>query len=211
MMGAVILAGLVMTGLVTYNYFFYEADPQSLSETRGETAVLTNKTILSFGRGAFVDKRKALHPETAAPTIGYLAPDFELPDAAGKPFKLSALRGQPVFVNFWATWCPPCRKEMPHLQAFHATHQDKIHVIGVNWAEEPQEIRKFLGEFGVTYPNLIDSNGKVFVLYQLTGLPSSFFIDENGVIRGIWLGPMTSTDIEIAFEKTTRALEEPAK
>jgi hypothetical protein len=63
----------------------------------------------------------------------------------------------------------------------------------------------------VTYLNVIDANGRLFVLYQLSGLPSSFFIDEKGVIRGIWLGPMNRTDIELAFEKTTRALEEPSR
>ncbi len=206
----VILGGLTMTGLITYNTFFYQKPADSLEE-RGETAVLTSKTILNLGRGAFVDKREELHPSITAPTIGYLAPEFELPDSAGKPVRLSSLRGKPVFLNFWATWCPPCRKEMPDLQAFHDKHADKIQMLGVNWGETPADGTRFLDEFGVTYANLFDADGKMFVLYQLSGLPTSFFIDEQGIIRGVWLGPMSTKDIELAFQKTTRALEEPPK
>ncbi|MBI1743588.1 TlpA family protein disulfide reductase [Candidatus Acetothermia bacterium] len=207
----VILGGLLMTGLITYNYFFYPRNPQSPGETRGETAVLQSQTILRFSQGAFVDKRQELHPDISVPTLGYLAPDFELLNTDGKKIKLSDLRGKPVLVNFWATWCPPCRKEMPDLQAFYTKHSDKIQLLGINWGEETDEIKKFLAEFGVSYPNVIDQNGKMFVLYQLTGLPTSFFVDEAGVIRGVWLGLMTAADIEVAFEKTTRALEGASK
>jgi thiol-disulfide isomerase/thioredoxin len=206
----VILGGLTMTALITYNTFFYQKPAESLEE-RGETAVLTSKTILNFGRGAFVDKREELHPNITAPAVGYIAPDFELPDGFGKLVKLSSLRGKPIFLNFWATWCPPCRKEMPDLQAFHDKHSEKIQMLGVNWGETSSEGAKFLAEFGVTYLNLFDSDGKMFVLYQLSGLPTSFFVDEVGIIRGVWLGPMSAKDIEIAFQKTTKALEEPAK
>jgi thiol-disulfide isomerase/thioredoxin len=209
LLAAAIALGLVVVGLSTYNYFFYRPGPASPSDVRGETAVLTSPNVLVFSQGAFLDKRHQIHREAVAPALGYVAPDFELHDLTGNTVSLQSLRGKPVLLNFWSTWCPPCRKEMPDLQAFHATHGAKIHLVGINWGEELGEIKSFLNEYGVTYLNVIDENGKLFVLYQLSGLPTSYFLDEDGIIRGIWLGAMTAQDIVAAFEKTTRTLEEP--
>ncbi len=121
--------------------------------------------------------------------------------------RLSELRGKPVLLNFWATWCPPCRKEVPDLQKFHEQYGDKITLLGINFGEEAQDVRAFMKRYAATYPTLMDANGKVFVLYQLTGLPTSFWVDQQGIVRGMWLGAMKTEDMVIGFRKTTRALQ----
>lgn len=96
---------------------------------------------------------------------------------------------------------------MPDLQKFHEQYGDKVALIGVNWGEDKREVEDFLKKFGITYLNLGDASGKVFVLYRLRGLPSSFWIDEEGIIRGIWLGAMKTEDIIAGFQKTTSLLK----
>jgi len=203
----VIVIGAVMMGLVTYSYFFAGKAPRSPGELRAESVANTNKLVLLFSQGYFIDKAADVNRELSAPLPGYRAPDFTLLDLNGNEVALRSFRGRPVLVNFWATWCPPCRKEMPDLQAFHEKYGDKVALIGINWGEDKNEVEDFLKKFGITYPNLLDANGKIFALYRLTGLPSSFWIDEEGIIRGVWLGAMKTQDIIAGFQKTTRALE----
>ncbi len=200
----VVLAGLGWVGLITYSYFFYNPGPQTPGALRREDQV--NEFVLKFRQGAFLDREAELHFDEERPALGFRAPDFELQDFNGQSVKLSALRGKPVLLNFWASWCPPCRKEMPDLQEFFTQYGEKIHVIGINWNDHPTIVQEFLDQYGITYTNLLDTNGKIFVLYELTGLPTSFFIDEDGIIRGKWLGSMSVADMITAFEKTTRAL-----
>lgn len=203
--GVLVLAGLGWIGLITYSYFFYNPGPQTPGALRREDQI--NEFVLKFKQGAFLDKNAELHFEEERPALGFRAPDFELPDMNGQNVRLSALRGKPVLLNFWASWCPPCRKEMPDLQEFFTQYGDKIHVVGINWNDQLSTVQEFLHQYQITYTNLLDTNGKVFVLYELTGLPTSFFIDEDGIIRGKWLGSMSVADMIRAFQKTTRALD----
>lgn len=199
----VVLMGLTILGLVTYSYFFV-ASGQRVPAIK---EVVTSDLIARTSRGAFLDKQAEVQTNMSAPQLGYLAPDFELSDVEGKIVRLSELRGKPVLLNFWATWCPPCRKEMPDLQRFHEQYGDKTVVLGINWNDEEQAAAEFLKSYGVTYKNMIDRDGKVFVSYRLTAIPTSFWIDEAGVIRGYWLGPMSIETMVQGFQKTTHALE----
>jgi len=199
----VVLLGLAILGLVTYSYLF--VDPGQRFQPNRE--VLTSDLIAQTSQGAFLDKQAQVQAHEEAPRLGYLAPDFSLPDFEGKAVQLSGFRGQPVLLNFWATWCPPCRKEMPDLERFHEQYSDKIVVLGINWNDDTQEAANSLKDYEITYKNVIDRDGKVFVSYQLTALPTSFWIDEAGVIRGFWLGPMTTETMVQGFQKTTHALE----
>ncbi len=207
LVGVLILAGLGWIGLITYSYFFYDPGPQTPGALRREDRI--NEFVLKSNQGIFLDKEAQLHFDEERPAIGFRAPDFELQDLQGQNVRLSDLYGKPILLNFWASWCPPCRKEMPDLQEFFSRYGDKIHVIGINSNDHPQSVQEFLSQYGVTYTNLLDTQGKIFVLYKLTGLPTSFFIDENGIIRGKWLGSMSVADMITAFEKTTRALDSP--
>jgi cytochrome c biogenesis protein CcmG/thiol:disulfide interchange protein DsbE len=199
----VVLLGLAILGLVTYSYLFVE----SAKRFPDIKEVVTSDLIAKTSRGAFLDKQAQVRADITAPQLGYLAPDFELLDFEGRAVRLSDFRGKPVLLNFWATWCPPCRKEMPDLERFHEQYGDKIAVLGINWNDPPAEALEFLKSYEVTYPNAVDRDGKVFVGYQLVALPTSFWIDEAGVIRGYWLGPMSTDTMVQGFQKTTHALE----
>ncbi|MFQ5794904.1 MAG: TlpA family protein disulfide reductase [Candidatus Bipolaricaulia bacterium] len=207
----IIVVSIGMLGVITYSYFFYKQPTTPAGLLRGETVRNTNSLTLWTSRGVFIDKDQELNPEVAAPVPGFRAPDFALADLEGREVRLSDLRGRPVLLNFWASWCPPCRKEMPDLQAFHQAYGDRITLIGVDWGESPADAQAFLDDFAISYPNLLDSDGKVFVQYGMTGIPTTFFIDEAGIIRGVWNGAMDFEDMVAAFQKTTRALESESR
>jgi peroxiredoxin len=134
---------------------------------------------------------------TTAPRTGFLAPDFTLTALDGSSVRLSDLRGQPVLINFWASWCGPCRAEMPHIQTAYETHADEgLVVLGVNQLESPPTVARFVAEYGVTFPIPLDSDGKASALYQAHALPTSFFIDAEGLIRDMFIGPMSSGLLE---------------
>jgi cytochrome c biogenesis protein CcmG, thiol:disulfide interchange protein DsbE len=90
---------------------------------------------------------------------------------------------------------------MPELQEFHRRYGDQIVLVGVNWGEDPKTVKAFLDRLGVSYRNLVDERGTAFVLYRLTGIPESFFIDPEGYIRGAWIGPLTAKEIVQGFER----------
>jgi len=134
-----------------------------------------------------------------APKVGALAPPFELETPSGEKASLESFRGRPLILNFWATWCPPCRAEMPDLQAFYERNQGRgVVVIGIDQGEDAKAVNEFLSEFEprITYPILLDKDGEVSRKYRLFGLPSSFFIDSDGIIRALWPGFMNAEVIE---------------
>ena len=120
---------------------------------------------------------------------GALAPDFLLEALDGDETRLSDYRGQPVVLNFWATWCVSCRKEMPQLiEAYDAHRDDGLVVIGLNLQESESIIRPFVDDFGIDFPVLIDRDGEVGDDYRLLGLPTTFFIDRDGVVESVFIG-----------------------
>jgi thiol-disulfide isomerase/thioredoxin len=136
-----------------------------------------------------------------APRKGFLAPDFTLTTLDGSPVRLSDLRGKPVLINFWASWCGPCRAEMPHIQAAFEAHADEgLIVLGVDQLESPPPVATFANDYGLTFPIPLDEDGKVSATYQARALPTSFFVDRDGVIRDTFIGPMTSGLIESKLE-----------
>ncbi len=131
----------------------------------------------------------------AGPGVGRLAPDFTLPTLDGQTFRLSEQRGKPVVLNFWATWCGPCRNELPALQKA-ATHLgDEVVFVGVDQGEDAAVVRDFAAELGLTFTIPLDSNGEVGVDYKVKGLPTTFFIDRSGKIQNLWMGEMNSVTL----------------
>jgi len=129
--------------------------------------------------------------QIAAPKEGFLAPDIRFTGLDGQPHALSEFKGHPIILNFWATWCPPCRAEMPALEAVYKAHEaDGLLVIGVNQMEDGGKVSRFREQFHLTFPIFLDSKGQAGVTYRVRGLPSSFFIDKNGFIRKIVVGGM---------------------
>jgi peroxiredoxin len=120
------------------------------------------------------------------------APDFSLHTLDGRVVALSDYRGRVVLLNTWATWCPPCLAEMPDLEAYYRQHQDDgFVVLAVNDGESPGAVAAFVEERGFTFPVLLDPEGVVLDAYDVRGLPTSFFIDREGVVRGVWMGQLS--------------------
>ncbi|MBU8878332.1 TlpA family protein disulfide reductase [Bacillus sp. FJAT-29790] len=122
--------------------------------------------------------------------IGLKAPDFELKNLAGETVKLSDFKGKKVMLNFWATWCPPCKAEMPDMQKFYTESGDKIAILAVN-IDPKNDVSGFADKMGVNFPILLDENDQVSKTYQILTIPTTFFIDEKGIIRNKHLSIMT--------------------
>ena len=129
----------------------------------------------------------------AAPQIGFQAPDFVLEQLGGQDIRLENLRGQPVILNFWASWCGPCRAEMPALEQIAQDYADEgLVMLLVNQGESEASINPFLQEIGVTAPVLLDRDLTATRLYRVNALPTTFFIDKDGRIHDYTIGgPMT--------------------
>lgn len=137
------------------------------------------------------------------------APPFTLEMLDGTPFSLADQRGRVVLVNFWGTWCEPCKREMPALQAAHEQLGPQgLTVVGVNLTDDEisqgqtlDAIRAFVDQFGVTYPNVLDVEGSVTNDYRIFPLPTSFFIDGEGQIRYVHIGELTLNDVTARFNE----------
>ncbi len=143
----------------------------------------------------------ATNAPAPAPVVAAPAPDFELDTVDGEAIRLSDLRGKVVAVNFWATWCSPCRLEMPDLQARADAFGDRLAVLGVNFDETPAEVKTFRDEVGVRFPLLMDPGAVVQHLYRVVGYPTTYFIDSEGIIRFQHLGLMSAKQIDNYLEQ----------
>ncbi len=132
-----------------------------------------------------------------AVSIGNYAPKFALTDLNKKTVHLDDYKGKKVILNFWATWCPPCVNEMPLLQeVYNNGRGEGIEVIGINYNEDYDRVKKFISEKGVTFTILIDSDLKVSMDYGVIGLPITFFIDREGRIKEKFKGELNKKLIE---------------
>jgi cytochrome c biogenesis protein CcmG/thiol:disulfide interchange protein DsbE len=129
-----------------------------------------------------------------APEVGAAAPQITLRTLQGQPASLSALRGQVVLVNFWATWCGPCRLEMPAIQARY--NDGGFAVLAVNFNEPADQVRAFVDELDLSFPILLDPGGKVQELFRVRGYPTSFFVDATGVIQILHLGELSAETLD---------------
>jgi len=121
---------------------------------------------------------------------GDAAPDFSLVDLQGKNWTLSELKGQVVFINFWATWCPPCLKELPSMQnLYESLPKDKFKMLAVLNSDKPAPAGFIAGQKGLTMPILDDSDNSAGSKYGLTGLPETFIVDKQGILREKFIGP----------------------
>jgi cytochrome c biogenesis protein CcmG/thiol:disulfide interchange protein DsbE len=127
--------------------------------------------------------------------IGFTAPDFTLPTVDGREMSLSDYRGRPVILNFWATWCGPCRYEVPAFKAFYERYpEEEVVIIAVSTQDDPDSARGYAIRDGLKFVIPVDPRGIVAGLYNVRGLPTTYIIDENGVIKSIKIGPFLSID-----------------
>ncbi|EIT85794.1 thiol:disulfide interchange protein [Fictibacillus macauensis ZFHKF-1] len=126
---------------------------------------------------------------------GNEVPDFALPSLQGKQVKRSSLKGKRVILNFWATWCPPCQKEMPDMEKMYKKHKaSSLEVIGINLRhteKSTENVSRFIGKNNVTFPILLDEEGKVSKQFAAVSLPTSYLIDEEGIIQKKVIGPLS--------------------
>lgn len=140
------------------------------------------------------------------PQEGKLAPDFLLPALDGGEVRLSDLRGKAVVINLWATWCKPCRKEIPQLIDAYNTYRDRgLVILAINLQESTSVVRPFAKDFGMNFPILLDRRGSVADKYRLLGLPTTYFVDRQGVVRSVFTGPFVEkvqgTTVQGAIEE----------
>lgn len=136
--------------------------------------------------------------EQQAATKGALAPDFTW-EEGGQTLSLSSYRGdKPLFVNFWGTWCPPCRAEMPEMEAFYQRHRGEIEVIGVSMVprDDPPAVFQFVQQAPYSWKFLHDGTYDVATRYSVMSVPSSYFIDKNGVVKAVHVGAMNGQQME---------------
>ncbi|RME44340.1 MAG: TlpA family protein disulfide reductase [Chloroflexi bacterium] len=149
------------------------------------------------GAGASADSAPATSTRLRGNPVGQPAPAFTLRDVEGTEVTLKDFRGRPVLINFWATWCAPCRSEMPIIEEAYQQHQDEgLIVLAIDVQENPELARTFAGWLGISFTILDDGAGDVARLYRVTAFPTSFFVDRNGVIRAWQVGAMNRSTLD---------------
>jgi thiol-disulfide isomerase/thioredoxin len=130
------------------------------------------------------------------PEPGMLAPNFYLESLEGERLRLSDLRGRPLFLNFWATWCTACITEMPAMQELADRYGDDLTIVGINVDQPRDEALDFAVKAEIRYPLLLDPGAEVTRSYQVRSMPTSLFIAPNGVVHSVRFGPLTETEME---------------
>lgn len=143
-------------------------------------------------------------PQLTAPEVGAQAPPFTLPTASSGALALDQTRGTITIINFWATWCQPCRREMSELQRLYDNHSGQLRILAVNQGDSHPDLRKWIRQLGLTYDILLDQAGAVSKIYQVRGLPTTFVLDGEQRVRRLYYGL-------VPLEQLRRDLERFAK
>ena len=162
--------------------------------------------VLTLMVGAAPAEAQVIAKAGASPgiTVGSAAPEIDFETLAGGRVKLSQLRGHPIVITFWGTWCPPCRDEFPALvSAYHAHRAQGLEIIAVNQRDQElntNDVKVFVEEFGVEFPVAMDQRGKSRRSFRLVALPTTVFVDSSGIMRTIHSGPITPGDLAKGLE-----------
>ncbi|MFD2208925.1 TlpA family protein disulfide reductase [Virgibacillus halophilus] len=179
MIGIAVL--VILAAMLVFNLI------QNHSEKKKEEKQVYDVSGDTDAKGAVAYPENATFPET-----GEKAKDFEVQSLDGKTLRLSDLRGKKVMLNFWATWCPPCKKEMPEIEKFNQKHQDDIEIVAVNIQESGDKVKKFIDQHHYHFPIYLDQNGQVSNEYSIYAIPTTYFIGSDGTFQQPrHSGPMT--------------------
>ena len=138
----------------------------------------------------------------AGPVESGLAPDFSLTGFDGRKVTLSELRGQVVIINFWASWCPPCREEAAYLEQTWRKYQDQgVVFIGVDYVDTEKEALAYIQEFDITYINGPDIRTEISDAYNIKGVPETFYVSKSGELRGVHIGPLKAPELDLKIEE----------
>jgi cytochrome c biogenesis protein CcmG/thiol:disulfide interchange protein DsbE len=133
--------------------------------------------------------------------VAFPAPDFSLSDLQGNTVKLSQFRGKPVLINFWATWCAPCKEELPLLEKIYQANKNQLEILGVDIAEENTKVEAKVKEVGLSYTTLLDPYLQVTNQYKVTAYPTSIFVDKDGMVQAVKLGAITDQTSQSYLDK----------
>jgi thiol-disulfide isomerase/thioredoxin len=156
--------------------------------------VLIGVSLLAFSGSDEVDTTEG-DGISVAPEQGALAPNFTLETVYGDTVQLSDFQGKVILLNFWAVWCPPCLEEMPSIQKVHERFGDQLVVLAVNAGDSREDALSFRETYRLSFETLLDSENKVESQYRVRGLPTTFFIDEQGIIQITHIGFMEESQL----------------
>ena len=176
--------------------------PRSTSRWAPVARVLAVLAFFGVVGGAVWALQGGMSSPAGVPRVGMKAPNFTLESASGQRISLSEYQGKTVILNFWATWCPPCRSEMPAIDAV-AKANPTVVVLAVDLQEGPLPVRAYAQQFGLSFSPLLDTSGQVTALYHVDSLPSSFFIGPDGIVRAVNVGAMNQSTIDENLKRST--------
>ena len=155
--------------------------------------VLAFFAVLAFG----LANRSSATGRSGITRIGKPAPQFAMQLLDGGEFRLSDHEGRPLVINFWASWCPPCRQESPAFERQWRRYRDTgIQFVGVDIQDDVSDAEAYVREFGLTFPNGLDPDGKITIDYGVIGLPVTFFVGSSGIVEGRWVGAIPEEKLE---------------
>ena len=134
-------------------------------------------------------------------SVGSSAPGFVLQDLEGSSFNLDEMRGKIVVLNFWATWCEPCKLEMPYFEQLHTAGRSDLEIWGVNFDEPSRQVENFVEEYNLSFPIVLDPGGVVQNLYRVRGYPTTYVVDQDGVIQFHHIGLITEDQLGSYLDK----------
>jgi len=155
--------------------------------------------LAAFQLGGLIDDGRRSTSALAGNATGQeeqTAPDFTLDSLEGETITLSELKGKPVLINFWASWCGPCIAEMPSIQARYEQYADDLIVLGINAGENKRVIQRFVEEQKISFPILPDTGDLVQRLYRISAIPTSYFIDRDGKIQAFYVGSISEGQLD---------------
>lgn len=175
-------------------------------KSRFEFAIVTI-IITLLGAAWIIDSRESVVESqnfllTEAPIVGHLAPLFMASTVDGQTYDLEEIidregdAGQPVVLNFWASWCGPCRIEMPHFERVSLKYKDQATILGINQGESEETIARFGQNTHVTYPLLVDQDNTINKKYGVANLPTTIFVDAQGIVQEVFVGTMSQAVLE---------------
>ncbi len=168
--------------------------------------VLALFAVLAYG----LANRSSATGRSGMTRIGKPAPQFAMQLLDGGEFRLSDHEGRPLIINFWASWCPPCRQESPAFERQWRRYRDTgIQFVGVDIQDDVSDAEAYVREFGLTFPNGLDPDGKITIDYGVIGLPVTFFVGSSGIVEGRWVGAIPEEKLE-EWVKTLVAASAPS-
>lgn len=206
---------VLLIGLIVGAYFLYDhlkADyipglvPVIPTQPSGSPDTTPTQPTLPPETQPQATEPQTTEPQTTEPQAtepDYTAPDFTVYDAQGNPVKLSDLKGTPVVLNLWASWCPPCREELPDFQRMYEKYGDRVAFMMVNMTDGVQETQakaqKHIDDNGFTFPLYFDHNGEAAYAYYATSLPQTFFINDKGELYTYYPGMISAELLEMGI------------